>query len=490
VRFLAVFVALAVLLTGVAVSLDQGSESRPVTLTFVGDIMLGRSVAPVAAADPDGLFRDVRHVLRGSDLTLGNLESPLTTRSQVSPNPNVLIADPETAGLLTGAGFDVISLANNHIGDAGPEGVTDTLDAVASSRLVAVGAGPNSAVAGAPTELTVEGVRIAILAFDATGAGLVAGVSAGVVPWDPEAARIAVEAATASADLVVVSVHGGVEYLPESDPRILRIADLLVSWGVDVVWGHGPHVPQPIFSAEHAGRVAVIATSLGNFLFDQRGPSTGGGTVLQVLADRHGVIAHRSGVTSHHDLRVHFTGWDLPKGDAVLLNGSWWELKRHPLLVSGPSSLRPKPFPWGEALAAGMGPLTGDHTELVVSYRARSGSHPVRDGLPDVTWTDSDGYTMHLGIFRADDLAPVWQAGMVPAPIAALAVCDGSLSLAYRTLDSPTVRSTGAAVWRTAGLAAADFLPGPGTPACGDADLDGISDPLVLERPSTSDIWP
>ena len=103
---------------------------------------------------------------------------------------------------------------------------------------------------------------------------------------------------------------------------------------------------------------------------------------------------------------------------------------------------------------------------------------------------DADGYTTHLGVFRPDDLLPVWQAGVVPSPIAALVVCDGSLALADRTLDSAAVWSTGAAVWRPAGLQATDFLGGHGRPACGDADLDGRSDPLVLDRVPSADFRP
>ena len=146
-KFLGVVVALSVLLAGVGVALHQPSGPRPVTLTFVGDVMLGRSVAPVAAADPGGVFRDVRQILRESDLTLGNLESALTTRPHVSPNPNILVAEPAAAGLLATAGFDVLVLANNHAGDAGPEGVVETLDALARHGLTAVGAGPNGVVA-------------------------------------------------------------------------------------------------------------------------------------------------------------------------------------------------------------------------------------------------------------------------------------------------------------------------------------------------------
>ena len=483
-------VAFAVLLAGVALSLGQRTESKTITLTFVGDIMLGRSVAPVAAADPDGLFRDVRHLLRASDLSFGNLESPLTGRPHTSPNPNVLVAEPGTAGLLAGAGFDVVSLANNHMGDAGPEGVIDTLDAVADHGLQAIGAGPNGELAAAGAQVTIHGVRVAMLAFDATGAGLVAGKAAGVVPWNPESARLAVEKAATTADVVVVSVHGGVEYLPDSDPRMLEIGDLLVAWGADVVWGHGPHVPQPITSMTDGARSAIIATSLGNFLFDQRGAATGGGLLLQVLADRRGVIGHRSGTTSHHDLRVHFTGWVLPQGDAVFLDGSWWQLQRLPPEITLPTAELPADFPWGEPVAAGTGPLTGGESELVVSYRARPGPHPVRDGMPGIAWTDDEGFTMHLGVFGGRGLVPVWQAGMVPAPIASLTVCGGSLALAYRTLDSATVHSTGAATWRAAGLDATVFLPGSGIPACGDVDGDGRTDPLVVDRSPTAVIRP
>ena len=482
-------VALVVLLTAVWVAIDHDPDPPPVTLTFVGDVMLGRSVGTVVASDPDGVFRDVRRILRASDLTFGNLESPLTSLPHLSSNPNVLTAEPGAARLLAEAGFDVLALANNHIGDSGPSGVIDTVEALAAHGLRSVGAGSTGRAAAVPTRINVDGLRISVLAFDATGAGLVADTEAGVVPWDPSSARAAVVDAASSSELVVVSVHGGVEYLPEADSRVLRIADLLVSWGADVVWGHGPHVRQPVFTTSDGARSAVVATSLGNFLFDQRGPATGEGMVLQVLVDRRGVIAHRTATTSHLDLRVRFTGWELPDADAVLLDGSWWNLHRRPPVVPR-SAAHPEPFPWGEVLAAATGRLTGSDTELVVSYRARSGPHPVRDGMTGVIWTDPDGYTMHLGVFRPDDLAPVWQAGMVPAPIADLAVCHGSLALAYRTLDSAEVWSAGAAVWRPAGLTASDFLPGPGVPSCGDVDLDGRSDPIVLDRRTTDDVRP
>jgi hypothetical protein len=478
--------AAGVLILGVVIATSQGrsrGDASPVSVFLVGDIMLGRGVAPIVAGDPSGVFGDVRWMLRGADLVMGNLESPLTLRPHQSSNPHALEADPRNADLLAAAGFDVMTLANNHAGDAGPESVLDTIDAIESAGMRTVGAGRDLEAARKPLWIAVGGVRVAVLAFDATGAGLVAGPGPGIVPWDVDEAKKAVERAASRADLVIVSLHGGVEYLPESDPRMLAMGEQLTGWGADVVWGHGAHVVQPVGTMPGGqGGSAVVATSLGNFLFDQRGPLTGSGAVLEILADRSGVIAYRVGTTSHTDLRVRFIGWELPEGNAVLLADEWWELARAvPHLAD--RSTTPEVFEWGTVVSASTGRITGsERLETAVSFRAVPGPHPVRDGLPDLKWLDADGRSAQLGIYDAEDLTPVWVAGVVPAPMAEVVACDGSLALAYSTFDDPTVAATGAAVWRPIGLDAVDSLPGPGAPTCGDVDGDGFLEPVILER--------
>lgn len=455
-------------------------SSEQITVSFVGDIMLGRGVAPIASGDPGGLFQEVRWVLQSSDLAVGNLESPLTSRPHQSANPFRLEADPETARLLAGAGFGVLSLANNHIGDAGPGGVTDTVENLAAAGLSVVGAGADRQAAEAAQLLEIGGLRIAILAFDATGQGLAAGEDPGVAVWDEARARRSVELMSRRSDLLVVSLHGGVEYLPESDPLMFGLAAKLTSWGADIVWGHGSHVVQPV-TVLPGSRPSLVATSLGNFIFDQRGPLTGVGAVLQVRADRSGLVAYRMGATSHFDLRVRWGGWTLPAGDAALVGGEWWSLIREVEVLANTAPAI-ESFQWGNVVAASVGKVTGDRPELVVSFRKPASSHPVRDGFPDVRWADAGGNTPHLGIYRLGDLTPVWVASMVPAPVIAVAACDGSVALAYSELDDPRVVATGAAVWRSYGLAAADRLPGPGTPACADLDGDGRTEPVVVDR--------
>ncbi len=178
------------------------------------------------------------------------------------------------ATLLAGAGFDLVSLANNHATDAGAEGLEDTLISLGAAGVEPLGAGATRTEAGRTAFRDVAGLEIAFLAFDATGVGVPATEStAGVSAYSAAAARAAVTAAASSADLIVVSLHGGVEYLLDADPTLDDIADDLVAWGADVVWAHGAHVPQPVAAIPAAnGRNAVVATSLGNFLFDQQRP--------------------------------------------------------------------------------------------------------------------------------------------------------------------------------------------------------------------------
>ncbi|MEX0796803.1 MAG: CapA family protein, partial [Acidimicrobiia bacterium] len=391
-------------------------------------------------------------------------------------------ADPAMAEVVSAAGFDLMSLANNHSGDAGAEGLLETIEVLEAAGMRTVGSGIDRSSAAAATRFEVGGTKVVFLAFDASGGGLAASTGPGVATWDESDAKKAVESAAEESDLLVVSLHGGVEYLPESDPRMLAIGEKLTDWGADVVWGHGAHVAQPVLAQRSEdGKPNLIATSLGNFIFDQRGPQTGKGMVMQLLADQSGLIAYRLGATSHADLRVRWQGWELPEADAVLLKGEWWTLVRavHALPNTSPTLAG---FTWGTVVAASEGRLTGDVPEIVVSFRKIPGPHPVRDGLTDLQWVDADGRTAHVGIYTTSDLSPIWVAGMVPAPVAGLAVCDGSIAFAYSTFDDPTTVATGAAVWRQIGLDAAATLPGRGRPGCVDVDSDGFTEPVILDR--------
>ena len=457
-------------------------------LLFAGDAMLGRGVARSAAGGPATLLAGVRFPVTSADLAVANLESPLTLRPHLAAaGPNALEAVPASATLLAAAGFDAVGIANNHAGDAGHGTVPDTLSALRAAGLRAVGGGLTAAQATAPQIVRVGKLRVALLAFDATGQGPRPGTAApGVATWDEARARAAVAGARAAADIVAVGVHGGAEYFATPGPGMLRITRLLASWDVDVVWGQGPHVVQPVtvIDPDGDGRPTVVATSLGNFVFDQHIPGTQQGALLEVLAGLDGPRAYRVGATDHSDGTVHFTGWRAPAGDAVALDGAWWTLARRVAPAALVRARVPETFR-GDVVASAIGDPDGDgRPDVVIAFRRPYSPTPVSELVSRARLVDSLGRSAHVGLYRPGDLRQRWVAGTLMRPAVAVAACDGALAVAYSTLERPAAVATGAWRWGGFGFISLPDLPGPGRPGCADVDGDGGLDPLALERNS------
>lgn len=484
------FVLATALLTA-ACSQTGGEKARTpagkkaVRLVFAGDVMLGRGVAPLAESSPSELFAGIRYEVSSADLAMANLESPLTRRAHRS-GPDALEAKPSSARLLRQAGFDAVTIANNHAGDAGPETVSDTMQALAAAKVAVVGAGASREQALTARIVSVRGLRVALLAFDTTleGPEPVDG-HAGVARWDAKLARAAVESARARSDIVVVALHGGAPYAPESDPYLTRLGRLLAGWGADIVWAAGPHVVQPVrlIKPAQGGRLAIVATSLGNLVFDQHIPGTRSGALLEVLAGSDGVRAYRVGRTVAA-APTSFLGWKTPRSDAVALYGGWWTLA--PPVATAPIR-RPRHLAAieGEVTAAAIGDPEGNGgRQVAVSSRHRFRPTKVNNLVPRRRLLDRQGLTAHIGLYRPRDLRPLWVAGTLLRPIARLAACDGALAVAYSTLNNPKIVGTGAWEWNGFGFLPLSDLPGPGDPACADVDSDGHLDPVILGRSS------
>jgi poly-gamma-glutamate synthesis protein (capsule biosynthesis protein) len=463
--------------TRAAVTEPNGADTAAPSalLLFVGDVMLGRGVGPVAAADPEGLFAGVRSTIRNADVAFLNLESPLTTLPHIVANPNDLRADPALAEAVVGAGFDVANLANNHAGDAGPEGLAETVEALAVAGAAALGGAPDQS---AIHVIEVNGLTIGSTAFTMTGSE---GMSSSGTLWsEPEAERIVRDLAAVS-DVVVVSLHGGSEVIPVADKAISHIAEHLAEWGADVVWGHGPHVPHPVLTLDQSGgNAAVIATSLGNFLFDQHFAPTQTGLILEVIVDAEGVVAYRVGEADHRDLVVGAPVWRLPKGDAVLFGTEWWT----PTMPPTPDPTRPaetSSFAFGDVVAAAWGDVTGDGADdLVVAYRHPFRETPLNRLYPDRVWADAAGRSAHLGLFTPTG-DPIWGAGTLADPIDVIAPCDGAVGVVYGSFDGAVV-GTGALRWQGFGLFDVPVLPGAGFPGCADIDGDGTREVVISSR--------
>ena len=141
--------------------------SEPVTVRIVGDIMLGRGVA-ARHTDPTATLRGLRPLLRSADVTVGTLESTLSTNGAPTQGGDSFAAPPTVLDGLADAGFDALSLAN-HVGDYGPVALRETLAAFDDSGIQRFGAGRHRREASRPAVVTRDGTRIAFLGFNAIG---------------------------------------------------------------------------------------------------------------------------------------------------------------------------------------------------------------------------------------------------------------------------------------------------------------------------------
>jgi poly-gamma-glutamate synthesis protein (capsule biosynthesis protein) len=250
----------------------ETTPSTPATITIaaVGDLLF--DLGPRRLIDAHGGAAPLAKVaskLRSADLTIANLETTLSNRGvAVLGKPAHLIFNGHPKGILslTSAGVDLVSLANNHAMDHGRIALADTIAALDKARIGHAGAGMTKAKAWAPAYVTVKGRRVAYVAATQVVPShfLPSATSAGVANGhDLERLLAYVRAAHKKADIVIVSVHWGVEQSFTANGSQKHDARALIDAGADVVLSHHPHVMQGIDT--YKGK--LIAYSLGNFLF-------------------------------------------------------------------------------------------------------------------------------------------------------------------------------------------------------------------------------
>lgn len=245
---------------------------QPITLALVGDIMLDRGVANSVKKNFNGdfskIFENVPE-LKLTDITFGNLEGPITTSNNRRGSIYSFKMDPTVAGVLSEAGFDVVSFANNHIGDYGQIGFNDTLKYLNENNILYAGAGINIEDASITRIINVRGKKIGFLGFTDVGPNWMAAKenTPGILlASNPDFERI-ITREKEMVDYLVVSFHWGDEYKPATD-RQKDLAIRAVSAGADVIVGHHPHVIQE----DTVINGKPVLFSLGNFVFDQSSP--------------------------------------------------------------------------------------------------------------------------------------------------------------------------------------------------------------------------
>lgn len=276
---------------------EAPAEGEGISIAAVGDITMGRNwPADKVLLPPDGgrdLFAGIQHLLNKTDVTFGNLETVLgdtgeSTKCRPKSTRCYAFRAPSAyAQVLKDVGFDVLSIANNHTGDFGPNGRRQTIEAL--DRVGLLHSGPVGDVA----RWEVKGRKVAMIAFSF-------GADVHRIQEIETGKRLVSKLAEEN-DLVIVSFHAGAEgrgadRVPHGVEKAFgenrgdsrKFARAMVDAGADLLLGHGPHVLRGM--EIYKGR--LIAYSLGNFSawhnFSLRGP--GGITaVLEVELAPNGV---------------------------------------------------------------------------------------------------------------------------------------------------------------------------------------------------------
>jgi poly-gamma-glutamate capsule biosynthesis protein CapA/YwtB (metallophosphatase superfamily) len=278
-------------------------EISRVTFAAAGDVIPHQAVTQAAAAAArteaeanhggwDALFADVADVFRQADFGFVNLETPVAPKHSLGSKPFQFDAPVALLEALKANGVKIVSFANNHVLDQGFAGFNETLGHLRDEGLVFVGSGDTAEDAWKPVILEKNGIKVGWLGMtrwlnghrnpEKAGEPHVAfvpypGEADGAPGLDEAGVLAAIKSARTQCDLLVVSIHWGVEYAPAPRPEDVEFAHKMLEAGAEIVIGHHPHVLQPIetyLTQDH--RKTVVFFSLGNFLSNQSATYTEG----------------------------------------------------------------------------------------------------------------------------------------------------------------------------------------------------------------------
>lgn len=257
------------LIFGITLVYGQPKPVKEVSVIGVGDIMMGSSYPNPVLPPDDGkwLMHEVADILRNADATIGNLEGVLldeggTPKTCRDPKVCYVFKSPTRyVKNLVDAGFDAMSLANNHAGDFGETGRKSSMKTLEEAGIAHAGQ-----LQQKTTLFTRNGIRFGFVAF---------APNSNCVPLnDIEEAKKLVASLDTIADIVIVSFHGGAEgpqhervprttefFHGENRGDVYAFAHAVIDAGADIVFGHGPHVVRAV----EVYKNRFIAYSLGNF---------------------------------------------------------------------------------------------------------------------------------------------------------------------------------------------------------------------------------
>ncbi len=256
------------------------AQTAAATISFVGDLMCYPSMHRVFhtknSYDFRPLFVNVKSNLICSDLTIGNLETVVSTNAPLSGYPR-FNAPREYLVALTNAGFDLLSLANNHIYDLGPAGLLDTMAILTEYQLNYTGVSQNSNSYTRIFYTNIKSIKFAFIAYSYGFNRRINNKFANAAVFHEDKQKLAPvvkdvnKALSKHSDFIILITHWGKEYQTETNPQIIKNALYLLEQGIDIIIGMHPHMLQPVCIYHNVkGYKKLAAYSLGNFVSAQK----------------------------------------------------------------------------------------------------------------------------------------------------------------------------------------------------------------------------
>jgi len=275
--------------------LQQDQHIDDVHLNFVGDIFLG--------ANEMEIDDSVRAVLSKADLVIGNLESPITSQDPTSKGKIALRSDPGQEKKLVNWGFDMVTLANNHMFDCGMPGLAETTERLDNLGIAYLGAGADLATASRPVIREIKGIRIGFLTYAGQGtqAQQATDDQPGCSPLDEDLIFSQITELKKKCEQVIVMPHWGFCDYEYPTKEVYHLGHRMISHGATAVIGHHSHVVQGILCPQEN---RLISYSLGNFIFNKF--QHDGRTILSQGRHAQGLILSlelgREGVAAYHTI--------------------------------------------------------------------------------------------------------------------------------------------------------------------------------------------